>query len=224
MIVYYFNQFDAVGVTELEQMMHYSSSQQKALVAGMKTLSRKREQAVSYAMLSYALEHDEIKIKSGEKNVLTFPTNLLFYKPARSPLWAFGEHGKPYLTSHEGVFFNISHCKEAVALAVSDREVGVDVEGRRRFSDNLLERSFNDEEQHAVKHSQDPEMEFAKIWTRKEAWFKYTGTGILMDHLKTTEADARDAGCIINTSPVVATEEGDEVFWLSIAEKRRPIE
>ena len=209
MLIYYYRNADRLDIETLDNLVAAMPQQQRDIVAHYKTHRQRCEQAIAYAMLCHALQHGQNQIKGNQTTIKQFPLCDLRLPYAEYPLWAFGEHGKPYLTSHEGVFFNISHCKEAVALAVSDREVGVDVEGRRRFSDNLLKRSFNDEEQHAVKHSQDPEMEFAKIWTRKEAWFKYTGTGIMIEHLKTVEDDAAAADCVISTFPVTATNEGD---------------
>ena len=37
--------------------------------------------------------------------------------------------GKPKFSGSDGCFFNISHSRGAVAVAISDREVGIDVEG-----------------------------------------------------------------------------------------------
>ena len=128
------------------------------------------------------------------------------------------EHGKPYLTNYPDIHFNISHCDKAIAVAVSNHEVGIDVEGRRRFNESLLQRAMNDEEQAAIHKSSDPEMEFAKLWTRKEAYFKWTGTGILLDHLKSAEADAKEAGCIVK-SRLITPEFGNDSFYLSVAEK-----
>ena len=84
------------------------------------------------------------------------------------------------------------------------------MEGRRKFSESLLQRAFNGEEQTMITENDDPESEFARLWTRKEAFFKWTGTGILIDHLKSTEEEARMAECLIETRRVAD-------FWLSIA-------
>lgn len=211
MLVYYFNDFDAVDEQTIEQMLTLAAPQQVELVHSIKMLSRQREQAVSYAMLAYALQFNRAQILDGETTVLPFPTPWLLEPVDVPPTWAVEEHGKPYLTNYEGVHFNISHCREAIATAISGHAVGVDVEGRRRFSNTLLQRSFNETEQESVLRSDDHELEFARIWTRKEAWFKYTGTGILIDHLKTVEEDAAIAQCDIATSWV------NDRFWLSVA-------
>ena len=186
----------------------------------MKSHRQKCEQVIAYTMLCHAIKSRRIRIADTCHLIRNFETEHLTqrYLKRNPPLWAFGEHGKPYITNYEGIYFNISHCNEAVAVAVSNREVGIDVEGRRKFSDTLLQRALSDDEQKVVRNSDDPQKDFACIWTRKEAWFKYTGTGILMDHLKTTEAEARDAGCVISTVPIFNSAQGQYDLWLSYAE------
>ena len=224
MLVYFYRNADRLSTELLDSLVASMPQQQQDIVLHYKTHRQRCEQAIAYTMLCHALQNDLALINASPTTIKAFPLSAFRFPLSAPPIWAFGEHGKPYITNYEGIHFNISHCREAVAVGISDHEIGIDIEGRRRFSDTLIERAFSDEEKAILKDCGDPQKEFACIWTRKEAWFKYTGTGILMDHLKTTEADAREADCIIHTSPVVSTNEGDEVFWLSIAQKRRQIE
>lgn len=89
-----------------------------------------------------------------------------------------GSHGKPFLQDYPGIHFNISHCRNAIAVAVGDEPVGIDVESFRKFSTGLLDKSMNPAESAEVLGSQYPEEAFASFWTRKEAVFKLKGTGI----------------------------------------------
>lgn len=89
-----------------------------------------------------------------------------------------GEHGKPYLAGHQEICFNISHCQNAIAVAVSDRPVGVDVESFRHFNDALVDKTMNGSERAEIMASIEPKETFAAYWTRKEAVFKLIGTGI----------------------------------------------
>lgn len=226
MLIYFYRNAERLSAELLDSLVASMPQQQQDIVLNYKTHRQRCEQALAYTMLCHALKKQQHRIREAHVNaIFRFRDELLTprYIKRNAPIWAFGEHGKPYIINYEGIHFNISHCREAVAVGISDQEIGIDIEGRRHFSETLIERAFSDEEKATLKDCDDPQKEFACIWTRKEAWFKYTGTGILMDHLKTTEADARDADCIIHTSPVVSTNEGDEVFWLSIAEKRRQI-
>ena len=82
------------------------------------------------------------------------------------------------LSQFEPVFFNLSHAGEYVALAVSDTQVGIDVETKQDPGHGVAEHVFNDEERAAMKAAEDPERYFTRLWTRKEAYVKCTGTGI----------------------------------------------
>ncbi|MBR6116329.1 MAG: 4'-phosphopantetheinyl transferase superfamily protein [Paludibacteraceae bacterium] len=95
------------------------------------------------------------------------------------PRWRYNEYGKPYL--EQGPYFSISHCKQAILVAVSDREIGVDVETIRRADDSLVRRTMNEAEQAQIAAAPDPQRAFIALWTRKEAVVKMRGTGILDD-------------------------------------------
>lgn len=89
------------------------------------------------------------------------------------------DRGVPFLPAHPHLHISISHCRTAVAVAVSDRgPVGIDIESRRRIGDSLMERVCSPGELTAVRESDDPTMEFLRIWTQKEAVLKCRGTGI----------------------------------------------
>lgn len=89
------------------------------------------------------------------------------------------DKGAPYLPDHPELSVSISHCRTAVAVAVSpEGRVGIDVECRRKIGEGLLERVCTADEQAAVRAAADPTMEFLQLWTRKEAVLKLRGTGI----------------------------------------------
>lgn len=93
---------------------------------------------------------------------------------------AFSEQGKPFFKNYETFFFNWSHTRDALVIAVSDAVVGVDVERLplRHDAQRLARRFFTAHEAAAVSAAQDPDARFAELWTRKEAYLKYTGTGL----------------------------------------------
>ena len=88
------------------------------------------------------------------------------------------EHGKPFLKDHPEVHFNLSHCKNGIAVAVSDQPIGIDIESYREVSDRLIRYTMNEEEQRIIAESDDPIRAFTEYWTKKEAVFKLRGTGI----------------------------------------------
>lgn len=89
------------------------------------------------------------------------------------------DKGAPYLSDHPDLYVSISHCRRAVAAAVSAASrVGIDVECRRRVDDSLIERVCTADEKESIRLSDDPTMTFLQLWTRKEAVLKQRGTGI----------------------------------------------
>lgn len=103
---------------------------------------------------------------------------------------ALRERGKPYLPGRKDVGFNISHSGElavGVLLTVSTEdvgfEIGCDVEkiDRNRTcgrQNRIMKHAFAESERLLVESSSDPAAEFYAVWTRKEAYLKYTGEGI----------------------------------------------
>lgn len=114
------------------------------------------------------------------------------------------EHGKPSLEGYESICFNISHCKSAIAVAIDNTEIGIDVERFRTPSEGLLRYTMSDEEISIIQESDYPDRTFAAYWTKKEALFKYLGTGIRGDipHL----LDSTPSDVVIST--VVLPEKG----------------
>ena len=90
-----------------------------------------------------------------------------------------GEHGKPFLTGRE-VFFNLSHSSDMLLCALSDCEVGADVQIRSEAKLPLMERFFAEDERAYVLSAQDTDDAFTEIWTEKESWIKRCGLGLAL--------------------------------------------
>ena len=93
---------------------------------------------------------------------------------------AVGAHRKPYVVGRADIQFNLSHSGDYVVCAVSDGEVGVDIQKWVPFKERTAERFFAPEEWKLLQTlpmEQRTEM-FYRLWTRKEAYGKYTGLGI----------------------------------------------
>ncbi len=88
------------------------------------------------------------------------------------------EGGKPVLRGYPGVHFNLSHCRAAVACAVSDAPVGVDVQEIAPVERALARRVLTQAEYSAFLASPDPNRTFCEYWTKKESWLKRSGIGI----------------------------------------------
>lgn len=86
---------------------------------------------------------------------------------------------KTRLVSPAGVFFNLSHSGGWTVVALSDGEVGVDVQQVRPVDAGVAKRFFTDGERRQIEAAGDGATElFYRIWTVKEAYLKALGTGL----------------------------------------------
>lgn len=88
--------------------------------------------------------------------------------------YRYTDKGKPYLADNSA-FFSLSHCDKWVALAVSDTEIGFDLQSISPIRPAVLRRCFTQEEQAWIG---DDAERFIQLWTRKEAYAKYTSCGL----------------------------------------------
>ena len=91
------------------------------------------------------------------------------------PQFTYDANGKPVLAGHPDIYFSLSHCRAAVACAVSDRPVGIDVETLDHYSEEVAARVMNEEEMRQILESPHPDAAFTRLWTMKESLFKLTG-------------------------------------------------
>lgn len=106
------------------------------------------------------------------------------------------EYGKPYIKDYPNFYYNLSHTRNAIAVAIADVPVGVDIEKIRKNEMGIANRFFTTNEQAYIdKHDSEKDQRFCEIWTKKEAYIKYHGKGLTMplnsfDTLK-TDIDAK---------------------------------
>ena len=111
------------------------------------------------------------------------------------PDFEYTEYGKPFLRGLPD--FSISHCREAVAVAVvlpddmggdimaeegvCEGAVGMDVESVRAANGSLIERVMNEREREMIRSAERQDEMFTRLWTQKEAVVKCKGTGIISE-------------------------------------------
>ena len=96
-----------------------------------------------------------------------------------TPTFLYNEYGAPYIEG--GPHFSISHCKTGIAVAVSEKPIGIDIEVIRTLKPELMRKTMSPNEQQRITSSEKPEEEFIRLWTQKEALVKLRGTGIIAD-------------------------------------------
>lgn len=92
--------------------------------------------------------------------------------------------GKPYIRNKPDFHYNLSHSGNLVVLAYGSTELGVDVERIRSDVDaeGIGRRFFTPQEQQFLKDgASDERQRFFELWTKKESYLKYLGTGLKKD-------------------------------------------
>lgn len=91
----------------------------------------------------------------------------------------YGQGGKPYFKNYP-YYFNLSHSGDYVVCALSEREVGIDLQEHRGAAfERVAQRYFSSAEVFALMHAQDRAAFFFRLWARKEAYGKLIGKGIM---------------------------------------------
>ena len=125
------------------------------------------------------------KIGKNEKNALLSLSALsLLHRVGAVGTLCYGENGRPYFCDRM-CDFSITHTQNHVFCAIIEGEeparIGIDAEDLDRpdFSnlDEMAARWFAENEQRVFLASPTKET-FLSIWTRKEAYSKYTGEGL----------------------------------------------
>ena len=93
------------------------------------------------------------------------------------PEFVYNEFGKPSFQNLP-IHFSLSHCKDAVACAVSDHNIGIDVETIVPYNPDVARRVCTATELEMLTQSEDQDADFIKLWTMKEAISKYEGMGL----------------------------------------------
>lgn len=163
--VYIQSNLEDITTQQLDEAIAALPEWRRTLALRFRHEQGKRECAFSYALLCRALR---------EQTAYDFEREGM-------PRFEYGEHGKPTIVGHPELHFNISHCRHAVAVAVADSGVGIDVECCGRYKESVARYSMSDEELQRIASADCPDLEFTRLWTQKEALFKCIGTGIRDD-------------------------------------------
>ena len=94
---------------------------------------QRREQALGYKHLFGQF----CCLKSYELLMQLLASSCSQTPDAGFPLFLYNEHGAPRL--EQGPYFSISHCKHAIAVAISEKPIGIDIEHIRTAKPELID-------------------------------------------------------------------------------------
>lgn len=177
-MVYIYDDIEGFSAEELVQSIEKLPPQRREAALRYKHELGRKQCVLAYNLLCKALEKE--------------------YGITEKPVFEYGEHGKPSIIGHADIHFNLSHCKTAVACAVSDTPIGIDIESIRPVKENVVRYAMNEDEVRQIYDSDNPNLEFTKLWTKKESLQKLTGEGI-NDNMKSILLPENTSRISINT-------------------------
>lgn len=95
--------------------------------------------------------------------------------------YEYNDFGKPKLKDINDFCFNISHSGDYVILAVSDKEIGCDIEKIRNRDLKIAKRFFAEKEYEVLSKIEDEDKRkktFYLYWVLKESFIKFSGQGL----------------------------------------------
>lgn len=143
-----------------------------------KELERVGQQRGEYAMRFHKTEDRKLAIAAFR---LLQQALLEDYGITEIPSFIYNRFGKPSITGHPNIHFNLSHCHTGAACAIDDNPIGVDIETFDNYDIDIISQVMNSEEQNAIATSRCPDVEFIRLWTMKESLLKLRGCGITED-------------------------------------------
>lgn len=92
----------------------------------------------------------------------------------------YNEYGKPFINHIHDFSYNISHSGKWVVIVYGSTEVGIDIEEIQTGKDDIADKFFTEEEKDFIYTATGEERSkrFTQIWTLKESYIKYLGTGL----------------------------------------------
>lgn len=93
----------------------------------------------------------------------------------------YNKFGKPLMNRMNDFSYNLSHSGKWVVIAYGSSEVGIDIEKIQEGKEYIADKLFVEEEIKFINSVTGKERtkRFTQIWTLKESYIKYIGTGLL---------------------------------------------
>ena len=158
-MVYIFDRLDQYTDEAYEKHLSSLPAWRRKKALQYKKLDDRKRSVLAFVLLQHALREE--------------------YGITEIPEFVYNEFGKPSLPNLS-IHFSLSHCKDAVACAVSDHNIGIDVENILPYNPDVARRVCTAAELEMLEQSENKEADFIKLWTMKEAIYKFDGRGLTM--------------------------------------------
>ncbi len=182
--LYFFDDFENLSKQNLNHYVNSMPSDRIKKYNQYSSTKNKLNCLASYLLLWFSLKQ-----------------NALITKP---PIFTYGANKKPYIAENKNVFFNISHTNDCVICAISDNEIGVDIEKIRPINLNISKRICTPSEQKLFEESSNKLDFILKIWTKKESYVKMKSGNIFLDCSKINTISLSNVQCFKHKNFIIS--------------------
>ena len=120
------------------------------------------------------------------------------------PSFTYGANQKPYIAENNNIFFNISHTNGCVICAISNNEIGVDIEKIRPINLNISKKICTPSEQKLFDKSSNKATFLLKVWTKKESYVKMKSGSIFSDYSKIDTTTLSNVYCFKHKNFIIS--------------------
>lgn len=156
-MIYYMDGVDQLRESDIHELLPFLSQERRETMARYRFQKDRIQSALVYLLFRYGLRRS--------------------YGIEEIPAVLKEKHGKPHLSDYPDICFNMSHCERAVACGFSGFPIGVDVQHLVPYKQSIAEFFMTPVERNQTLAG-DPDREFTRLWTMKESYGKYLGSGI----------------------------------------------
>ncbi len=178
-MIYYIDDIQGLSEGDLEALLPYLSRERKEKLFRYRFFSDRLQSALAFVLLRFGLKEE--------------------YGLIHMPHLTYEEHGKPCLGGYPDICFNLSHCKHSVACGIARTPLGVDIQHFVPYKDDLAAYFMTEQERVNAKAG-DAGSEFTRMWTRKESYGKYLGSGICYEMSKLSLWEDREIAGVLTRS------------------------
>ena len=178
-----------------------------------------RHQKTLLSKVNESQKEKAMKYKNEIDQIRSLASSYLVNSLSNEPL-LFNDMGKPFFEN--GPYFNVSHSGKYIVMAISNKEVGVDIEENVEKNMSSLIRIFNEAEAKMIKEHAD----FYYLWCAKESLIKCIGSSISkvkeipslpLNGLKTYKGNDYQSKTFVYEKHIVSiTRESKEEFEVNI--------
>ena len=121
-----------------------------------------------------------------------------------APYFTYSYNKKPYIAENKNIFFNISHTQGCVICAISDNEIGVDVEKVRPINLKISKKICTPSEQKLLDKSSNKLHFLLKMWTKKESYVKMKSGNIFLNCSKINTISLSNIHCFNHKNFIIS--------------------